>query len=197
MQIPCIVHPEHTFYTISQQNSAVNLLLPLTLCMCVCLFLVLSCPVNSHYSSCMMVCQPQCAPARGQRDCNQHCVEGCQCDQGYVLNGKGCILNQNCGCYTDSKYYEVREEDFECIKRLFKQTGWIPLWVTIKSALGYKRLHVVCKILYVSDVRIRGPLIWLYSIISLLLWQLPYSNTITILDGALYQPNSFFYVIFD
>ncbi len=70
---------------------------------------VLSCPVNSHYSSCMMVCQPQCAPARGQRDCNQYCVEGCQCDQGYVLNGKSCILSQNCGCYTDGKYYEVRQ----------------------------------------------------------------------------------------
>lgn len=56
-----------------------------------------------------MVCQPQCAPARGQRDCNQYCVEGCQCDQGYVLNGKSCILSQNCGCYTDGKYYEVRQ----------------------------------------------------------------------------------------
>lgn len=34
-------------------------------------------------------------------------MEGCQCDQGYVLNGKSCILPQNCGCYTDGKYYEV------------------------------------------------------------------------------------------
>lgn len=77
-------------------------------CFAHCVCLVLSCPMNSHYSSCMMVCQPQCAPARGQRDCNQYCVEGCQCDQGYVLNGKSCILSQNCGCYTDGKYYEVR-----------------------------------------------------------------------------------------
>ncbi|KAF7688705.1 hypothetical protein HF521_013512 [Silurus meridionalis] len=80
---------------------------------------VLSCPSNSHYSSCMMVCQPQCAPARGQRDCNQNCVEGCQCDQGYVLNGKSCILNQNCGCYTDSKYYEPKQLFWnnDCTKR--------------------------------------------------------------------------------
>ena len=55
----------------------------------------------------MSVCPPQCAPARGQRDCNQDCVEGCLCDQGYVLNGKSCLLPQNCGCYTDGKYYEV------------------------------------------------------------------------------------------
>ncbi|XP_016141424.1 alpha-tectorin [Sinocyclocheilus grahami] len=80
---------------------------------------VLSCPVNSHYSSCLMVCQPQCAPARGQRDCNQYCVEGCQCDQGYVLNGKSCILSQNCGCYTDGKYYEPKQLfwNSDCTKR--------------------------------------------------------------------------------
>lgn len=84
----------------SQQN---HLLISLPTC----LLPVQSCPPNSHYSSCVSVCPPQCAPARGQRDCSQDCVEGCQCDQGYVLNGKNCILPQNCGCYTDGKYYEV------------------------------------------------------------------------------------------
>ncbi|XP_020319975.1 alpha-tectorin [Oncorhynchus kisutch] len=80
---------------------------------------VLTCPANSHYSGCMSVCQPQCAPARGQRECTQDCVEGCQCDQGYVLNGKGCILPQNCGCYTDGKYYEPKQLFWngDCTKR--------------------------------------------------------------------------------
>uniref|UniRef100_A0AAY5JW14 Tectorin alpha n=1 Tax=Esox lucius TaxID=8010 RepID=A0AAY5JW14_ESOLU len=80
---------------------------------------VLTCPANSHYSSCMSVCQPQCAPARGQRECTQDCVEGCQCDQGYVLNGKSCILPQNCGCYTDGKYYEPKQLfwNSDCTKR--------------------------------------------------------------------------------
>uniref|UniRef100_A0A3Q3JEZ7 Tectorin alpha n=1 Tax=Monopterus albus TaxID=43700 RepID=A0A3Q3JEZ7_MONAL len=80
---------------------------------------VQGCPPNSHYSSCMSVCQPQCAPARGQRDCSQDCVEGCQCDQGYVLNGKSCILPQNCGCYTDGKYYEPKQLfwNSDCTKR--------------------------------------------------------------------------------
>ncbi|KAL4608607.1 alpha-tectorin [Arapaima gigas] len=79
----------------------------------------LTCPVNSHYSSCMTVCQPQCAPARGLRDCNHYCVEGCQCDQGYVINGKSCILSQNCGCYTDGKYYEPKQLfwNSDCTKR--------------------------------------------------------------------------------
>eukprot|EP00063_Salmo_salar_P017752 XP_013992587.1 PREDICTED: alpha-tectorin-like [Salmo salar] len=79
----------------------------------------LTCPANSHYSSCMSVCQPQCAPARGQRECTQDCVEGCQCDQGYVLNGKDCIQPQNCGCYNDGKYYEPKQLfwNSDCTKR--------------------------------------------------------------------------------
>ncbi|XP_055082658.1 alpha-tectorin [Periophthalmus magnuspinnatus] len=80
---------------------------------------VLSCPPNSHYSSCVSPCPPQCAPARGQRDCSHDCVEGCQCDQGYVLNGKSCILAQNCGCYTDGKYFEPKQLfwNSDCTKR--------------------------------------------------------------------------------
>nr|XP_057933710.1 alpha-tectorin [Doryrhamphus excisus] len=80
------------------------------------------CPPNSHYSSCMPPCPPQCAPTRGQRDCSgspPDCVEGCQCDQGYVVNGKSCILPQDCGCYTDGKYYEPKQLfwNTDCSKR--------------------------------------------------------------------------------
>ncbi|KAM8834963.1 alpha-tectorin [Synchiropus picturatus] len=80
---------------------------------------VQKCPPNSRYSSCIPVCAPQCAPTRGQRDCSGDCVEGCQCDPGYVLNGKSCILAQNCGCYTDGKYYEPKQLfwNSDCSKR--------------------------------------------------------------------------------
>lgn len=66
-----------------------------------------TCPPNSHYESCVSVCQPRCAAIRLKSDCNHYCVEGCQCDTGYVVNGKSCILPHNCGCYADGKYYEV------------------------------------------------------------------------------------------
>lgn len=66
-----------------------------------------TCPPNSHYESCVSVCQPRCAAIRLKSDCNHYCVEGCQCDAGYVLNGKSCILPHSCGCYSDGKYYEV------------------------------------------------------------------------------------------
>ncbi|XP_013925027.1 PREDICTED: alpha-tectorin [Thamnophis sirtalis] len=68
-----------------------------------------SCPPNSHYESCVSVCQPRCAAIRLKSDCNHYCVEGCQCDPGYVLNGKSCILPHNCGCYSDGKYYEPKQ----------------------------------------------------------------------------------------
>ncbi|XP_073664167.1 alpha-tectorin isoform X9 [Tursiops truncatus] len=68
-----------------------------------------TCPPNSHYESCVSVCQPRCAAIRLKSDCNHYCVEGCQCDTGYVLNGKSCILPHNCGCYSDGKYYEPKQ----------------------------------------------------------------------------------------
>ncbi|XP_066895261.1 alpha-tectorin isoform X1 [Kogia breviceps] len=68
-----------------------------------------TCPPNSHYESCVSVCQPRCAAIRLKSDCNHYCVEGCQCDAGYVLNGKSCILPHSCGCYSDGKYYEPKQ----------------------------------------------------------------------------------------
>ncbi|XP_072740487.1 alpha-tectorin [Ciconia boyciana] len=68
-----------------------------------------SCPPNSHYESCVSLCQPRCAAIRLKSDCSHYCVEGCQCDPGYVLNGKSCILPHNCGCYSDGKYYEPKQ----------------------------------------------------------------------------------------
>nr|XP_011730488.1 alpha-tectorin isoform X7 [Macaca nemestrina] len=68
-----------------------------------------TCPPNSHYESCVSVCQPRCAAIRLKSDCSHYCVEGCQCDAGYVLNGKSCILPHSCGCYSDGKYYEPKQ----------------------------------------------------------------------------------------
>lgn len=78
------------------------------ICVCFVPCSAVSCPPNSHYESCVSLCQPRCAAIRLKSDCSHYCVEGCQCDPGYVLNGKSCILPHNCGCYSDGKYYEVR-----------------------------------------------------------------------------------------
>ncbi|XP_041030218.1 alpha-tectorin [Carcharodon carcharias] len=67
---------------------------------------MINCPINSHYENCMSVCQPGCATFKAHRDCNHYCIEGCQCNDGFLLNGRTCILPQDCGCVADDKYYE-------------------------------------------------------------------------------------------
>ncbi|XP_053089075.1 zonadhesin, like isoform X2 [Pangasianodon hypophthalmus] len=73
-------------------------------------FCPLPCPANSHYSDCTPPCPPTCAdlfpifcplPSNG-------CVEGCQCNAGFVLSDGSCVPLSNCGC-VDSKgeYYDV------------------------------------------------------------------------------------------
>lgn len=74
----------------------------------------LPCPANSHYSDCTPPCPPTCAdlfpvachlpPAT--------CVEGCQCDGGYVLSDGNCVPLDECGCVDlDGEYHDVSEEE--------------------------------------------------------------------------------------
>ncbi|XP_032905509.1 alpha-tectorin [Amblyraja radiata] len=68
---------------------------------------LITCPANSHYESCVSVCQPRCSTFKIHQDCNHYCVEGCQCNDGFLLNGRTCILPQDCGCVAEDKYYEA------------------------------------------------------------------------------------------
>ncbi|XP_008852263.2 IgGFc-binding protein [Nannospalax galili] len=72
------------------------------------------CPVNSHYELCGPPCPATCpSPAlRTTPDaCEGPCVEGCQCDQGFVLSGKECVpLDGGCGCWANGTYHELGSE---------------------------------------------------------------------------------------
>ncbi|KAI8501527.1 hypothetical protein Bbelb_207980, partial [Branchiostoma belcheri] len=72
-------------------------------------FCPLSCPSNSHYSSCASACPATCTDVFAPQYCNRTCVEGCQCDDGYVLSGGDCVTRQECGCTRDGHYYAVGE----------------------------------------------------------------------------------------
>ncbi|XP_019638862.1 PREDICTED: uncharacterized protein LOC109480924 isoform X7 [Branchiostoma belcheri] len=72
-------------------------------------FCPLSCPGNSHYSSCASACPATCTDVSAPQYCNRTCVEGCQCDDGYVLSGGDCVTRQECGCTRDGHYYAVGE----------------------------------------------------------------------------------------
>ncbi|GAA6104294.1 zonadhesin, like [Tachysurus ichikawai] len=73
-------------------------------------FCPLPCPPNSHYSDCTPPCPPTCAdlfPIFCPLPPNS-CVEGCQCNGGFVLSDGKCVQLSNCGC-VDSKgeYHDV------------------------------------------------------------------------------------------
>uniref|UniRef100_A0AAQ5X438 Zonadhesin, like n=2 Tax=Amphiprion ocellaris TaxID=80972 RepID=A0AAQ5X438_AMPOC len=73
-------------------------------------FCPMPCPVNSHYSDCTAPCPPTCSdlfpmfchlpPAT--------CVEGCQCDAGFVLSDNNCVPLDKCGCLeSNGEYHDV------------------------------------------------------------------------------------------
>ncbi|XP_051922507.1 IgGFc-binding protein-like [Hippocampus zosterae] len=76
----------------------------------------IECPANSHYE----VCGPACPASCGAQPevCHKACVEGCFCDQGYVLSRNGCVEKEKgCGCNHDGYYYlpgEVFWADSKC-----------------------------------------------------------------------------------
>ncbi|XP_051555722.1 zonadhesin isoform X4 [Myxocyprinus asiaticus] len=58
------------------------------------------CPTNSHYTDCIPACQPTCTYLHGPPDCNTDgpCVQGCVCDDGFVLKQHACVPIRECGC---------------------------------------------------------------------------------------------------
>ncbi|KAM4693724.1 zonadhesin-like [Discoglossus pictus] len=75
-------------------------------------FCPLACPSHSHYTDCATLCPPTCNNIFAPAVCDKPvaCMEGCACDDGYVLSGDKCVPLSQCGC-RDSKdnYYEIDE----------------------------------------------------------------------------------------
>ncbi|XP_067879876.1 zonadhesin, like [Heterodontus francisci] len=74
-------------------------------------FCPLRCPVNSHYETCGPACPASCLNLRPQA-CDSPCLEGCQCDQGFVQSGAQCVREDQCGCVYDGVYYQPGAEFF-------------------------------------------------------------------------------------
>ncbi|XP_053165007.1 zonadhesin-like [Hemicordylus capensis] len=59
----------------------------------------LSCPAGSHFRSCGDRCSPSCvAPSSLLSSCSPFPVEGCFCDEGFLLSGDRCVPESSCGC---------------------------------------------------------------------------------------------------
>ncbi|XP_067399057.1 IgGFc-binding protein-like [Emydura macquarii macquarii] len=72
-------------------------------------FCPLSCPANSHYEPCANLCTSTCAGITDARKCPDTCAEGCQCDDGFLFDGQGCVAQQSCGCFKKGIYYKPNE----------------------------------------------------------------------------------------
>ncbi|XP_038196898.1 IgGFc-binding protein-like [Arvicola amphibius] len=84
----------------------------------------MSCPDNSHYELCGPPCPASCPPPARHTTpaaCDGPCVEGCQCDQGFVLSAGQCVpLDSGCGCWANGTYHEAGTEfwtDASCSER--------------------------------------------------------------------------------
>ncbi|KAM6441982.1 MAM and LDL-receptor class A domain-containing protein 2-like [Liasis olivaceus] len=68
----------------------------------------ISCPTDSHYSSCGSRCASSCITPPGLPPCSALPVEGCFCDEGFVLSGDRCVSGSDCGCVDHQhNYYQA------------------------------------------------------------------------------------------
>uniref|UniRef100_A0A672PR82 Zonadhesin, like n=1 Tax=Sinocyclocheilus grahami TaxID=75366 RepID=A0A672PR82_SINGR len=73
-------------------------------------FCPLECPPNSHYSICVSSCPETCLGISGPPGCSEKCVEGCECDPGFILSDNKCVPVKDCGCVDSSgSYHPVNE----------------------------------------------------------------------------------------
>ncbi|XP_067432556.1 alpha-tectorin-like [Thunnus thynnus] len=68
------------------------------------------CLPNSHYELCGTTCPSACPSLSFPFSCDTLCQEGCQCDDGFVLNGNQCVPPTDCGCHHKGRYWEGGEQ---------------------------------------------------------------------------------------
>ncbi|XP_018422419.1 PREDICTED: zonadhesin-like [Nanorana parkeri] len=76
------------------------------------LFCPLSCPIHSKYTDCASLCPSTCNNIYAPDVCDKPnaCLEGCICDDGYVLSGDQCVPLASCGCRdSNDNYYNIDE----------------------------------------------------------------------------------------
>ncbi|XP_057213803.1 alpha-tectorin-like [Triplophysa rosa] len=76
-----------------------------------------TCPPNAHYELCGTSCPASCPSLSFPFQCTLQCQEGCQCNDGLVLNGDHCVPPMGCGCRYAGRYRQPGEQfwhDEEC-----------------------------------------------------------------------------------
>ncbi|KAF6357738.1 zonadhesin [Rhinolophus ferrumequinum] len=68
-------------------------------------FCPLACPPNSKYTICAKLCPDTCHSSFSGMSCRDRCVEGCECNPGFVLSGLQCVPRSQCGCLDSTGSY--------------------------------------------------------------------------------------------
>ncbi|XP_075948899.1 alpha-tectorin-like [Anarhichas minor] len=63
-----------------------------------------NCPQNSHHEVCGSSCPSTCPSLSFPFICDTVCQDGCQCDDGFILNGNQCVRPTACGCHHQGRY---------------------------------------------------------------------------------------------
>ncbi|XP_038549700.1 mucin-5B-like [Micropterus salmoides] len=67
-----------------------------------------SCPDKMEYNECGSPCADTCSNPEASHTCDNHCIDGCFCPAGTVLddlNKSGCVQLSECSCNYNSKIY--------------------------------------------------------------------------------------------
>ncbi|XP_072232326.1 zonadhesin, like [Leuresthes tenuis] len=75
-------------------------------------FCPVACPPNSSYSLCVSSCPETCLGVVGLPGCEDVCVEGCECNPGFILSDDKCVTLKDCGCVDTSGSYHPVDEDW-------------------------------------------------------------------------------------
>ncbi|XP_026524030.1 mucin-5AC-like [Notechis scutatus] len=68
----------------------------------------ISCPSGMHYQECGSPCANTCTNSERSHVCEDHCIDGCFCPPGTVLddiNGNACIPFEQCSCIYNGESY--------------------------------------------------------------------------------------------
>ncbi|XP_058425092.1 zonadhesin [Diceros bicornis minor] len=77
-------------------------------------FCPLACPPNSNYTLCARPCPDTCHSSFSGMACQDRCVEGCECNPGFVLSGLQCVPQSQCGCLDlRAGYFKIGEQWFK------------------------------------------------------------------------------------
>ncbi|XP_071345430.1 mucin-5AC-like [Trachinotus anak] len=85
-----------------------------------------SCPDKMEYKECGSPCADTCSNPEASHTCDNHCIDGCFCPAGTVLddlNGKGCVPLSQCSCSYNSKIYGHGESYTSNCKKCVCESG--------------------------------------------------------------------------